>query len=209
MEGKTEYKTIPAGYRENSLGHLVPEVNISEIDKLRDDFVKNLVQHAKVTSKAVEFFKSSSMSEISNFVELAAMEHGVVIGGNKGNLSLTSFDGKYRVMRAIDEVIGFNEGMTSARELIFRCIERWSTGADPHLTTLVTRAFETDHNGHLSTSRILALRSYEIDDDDWKTAMDMIGKSILVQATVHYLRFYERDANGKWNQISLDPGIRC
>lgn len=202
----TGTQAVP-GYRPNPLGHLVPESNISTIDKIRDDFVRGLVARAKDVSVAVGQFKTSSMSEISKFVELAALDHGVVIGGQKGNITLTSFDGRYRVVRAIDESITFNEGMSTARELIFRCIESWSAGADPKLTTLVTRAFERDKNGHLSTSRILALRSYEIDDPDWKKAMEMIAKSIQVQATIHYLRFYERDDNGRWNQVSLDPGL--
>lgn len=198
---------IVPGYRKNPLGHLVPEANISSIDKMRDEFVRGLIEQAIEVSDMVGAFKTSSMSEISKFVELAAMEFNVTIGGSKGNLTLTSYDGQYRVMRAIDETITFNEGMTTARELIFKCIETWTAGANQNLATLVTRAFEKDKNGHLSTSRVLSLRSYEIDDPSWETAMDMISKSIQVQATVHYLRFYKRNKNGKWEQISLDPGI--
>lgn len=200
-------KTIPEGYRENSLGHLVPESIIAEIDKLRDDLVKSLVKAAEEKAVEISNFKLASMSEISRFVELSAMEYKVSLGGDKGNLTLTSFDGKFRVVRAIDESICFNEGMTTARELIFKCIEKWSAGADPHLSVLVSSAFETDKNGHIATSRILALRSYNIDDDDWRTAMEMIAKSIQVQATVHYLRFYRKTPGGRWAQVSLDPAL--
>ena len=203
----TDQKQPVPGYWQNPLGHLVPEDNISTIDKIRDDFVRGLVARAKQVSASVGQFKTSSMSEISKFVELAALDHGVVIGGQKGNITLTSFDGRFRVVRAIDESITFNEGMSTAREIIFKCIEAWSEGADPKLATLVTRAFERDKNGTVSTSRILALRSYEIDDQNWRKAMEMIAKSIQVQATIHYLRFYERDDNGRWIQIPLGPGL--
>ena len=207
MEEEKKQK-IPAGYRENSIGHLVPEANISDIDKLRDDFVRELVLKAEAIGDQVQAFKSSAMAEVSKFVELAALEHGVAVGGDKGNLTLTSFDGKYRVIRAIDDDIGFNEGMTTARELILHCIEKWSSGSDPHLTTLVSRAFEVNDNGHLSTSRIMSLNSYKIDDDEWRTAMEMITKSIIVLAKVHYIRFYSRGSDGKWQQIALDPSFR-
>lgn len=200
-------KTIPEGYRENSLGHLVPESIIAEIDKLRDDLVKSLVKAAEEKAVEISNFKLASMSEISRFVELSAMEYNVTLGGEKGNLTLTSFDGKFRVVRAIDESICFNEGMTTARELILRCIQKWSAGAEPHLTTLVSSAFETNKNGHLATSRILALRSYTIDDDDWRTAIEMIDKAIQVQSTVHYLRFYRKSPGGRWTQVSLDPAL--
>lgn len=199
----------PQGYRPNALGHLVPESIIPEIFKLRDDLVKQLVAAAEGIGLAVAEFKQSSMSEISKFIELSAMEHGVQIGGDKGNATLMSYDGQYRIIRAIDESISFNEGMTTARELIFKCIEKWSKGADPHLATLVSRAFETDKNGHLSTSRILALRSYQIDDEDWQKAIAMIGQSVQVQAKVHYLRFYRKTESGRWQQIPLDPQLTC
>lgn len=201
--------TIPEGYRPNALGHLVPESIIPEIDKLRDDLVKQLVAAAEDVGKEVAEFKSNSMSEISKFIELSAMEHGIQIGGNKGNATLTSYDGRFRIVRAIDETISFNEGMTTAREIIFKCIQKWSRGADPHLATLVSRAFETDKNGHLSTSRILALRSYQIDDEDWQAAITMIGQAIQVQAKVHYLRFYRKTDGGRWQQVPLDPQLTC
>ncbi len=35
--------------------------------------------------------------------------------------------------------------------------------------------------------------------------MDLISESIQVNATKEYLRFYERDASGKYVQIALDP----
>ena len=39
----------PEGFRTNALGHLVPESQVKEIDKLRDDVVLQIVDSAKKT----------------------------------------------------------------------------------------------------------------------------------------------------------------
>jgi len=197
---------IPQGYMLNGQGHLVPETAIREIDKLRDTLVQDLIKEVKVRSAETASFKSKCQSQISSFIEVAAQEHGVAMGGEKGNVSLTSFDGRYKVVRAIDETIQFSEGMVVARELIDRCIQRWTDGVNANLVMLINKAFETDRTGNLSTARVLALASVKIDDSEWKKAIDAIHQSIQVSATKSYIRFYERNANGQYVQIPLDGG---
>lgn len=201
MEKQAE---IPAGWRMNTLGHLVPEDKIPELDKLRDEMVNDLIGRAREMAARMDEFKLAALAQIESFVEVAAQEHGVRLGGAKGNLSFVSYDGRYKIIRAVDEHIAFTEAMSLAREEIFECIRSWTEGANGNLVELVTRAFEPDRDGHLSASKILALRSYRIDDPKWRHAMDMIGEAIRVQSTVHYLRFYVRDGRDKWRQIALD-----
>ena len=38
---------IPAGYREDSRGNLIPEANIKEVDLARDEFVREMFSRAK------------------------------------------------------------------------------------------------------------------------------------------------------------------
>ncbi len=128
------------------------------------------------------------------------------IGGEKGNLVLTSFDGRYRILRAMDETVEFSEGLTVARSIIDGCIKRWSAGADANLVALIRKAFEADKAGRISVARVLSLLSVEIDDPEWRRAVDVIRQSIQVQASKVYLRCYERDHNGKYVQIALDGG---
>ena len=198
--------SIPAGYRLNAIGHLVPESNVEEIDKIRDGLVIGLINEAKSHASNMAAFKRMCHVKVSSFVELAAQDHGLSMGGQKGNVTLTSYDGRYKVIRAVDESISFTEGLVIAREMIQRCIQRWSDGANAHLVALVNKAFETDRDGNLSTARVLGLASVKIDDVEWNNAIDAIHKSIQVTATKSYIRFYERDALGKYVQIPLDGG---
>ena len=191
------------GYMKNAQGHLVPVANVKEIDKVRDEIVRKMVEGARLLAEHSRQFREVCFGEVGHFVELAAMEHGVTLGGDKGNLTLTSFDGTLRVTRASDEQITFTEGMTVARKLIFDCIDKWSDGANTNLAALVRKAFETDKAGHLSASKIMGLLSYQIEDDDWRKAMDVIRESVQVIGTKTYIRFYEREAGGEFKQIAL------
>lgn len=193
-------------YMTNSQGHLVPFDRVREIDMLRDALVGDLIMEAKIRADEMAKFKASCHARVSSFVEVAAQEHGVTMGGSKGNVTLTSYDGKYKVIRAIDETIQFSEGLLIAREMIDRCIQRWTDGANANLVALINKAFETDRAGNLSTARVLALASVNIDDPEWRKAIEAIHQSIQVSATKSYVRFYERNALGQYVQIPLDGG---
>ncbi|MCL1920839.1 MAG: DUF3164 family protein [Kiritimatiellaeota bacterium] len=191
------------GYMMNALGHWVPEAQVREIDKVRDGLVHKMVEGARMLEGHARKFREACFAQVSDLVELAAQEHGVAMGGEKGNLQLTSYDGRMKVVRANDSQITFTEGMTVARKMIFDCIGKWSEGADRNLAALVHKAFETDRQGHLSASKILGILSCKIEDADWMRAMDVIRNSIQMVGTKAYIRFYEKDEAGEFRQVAL------
>jgi hypothetical protein len=195
-----------AEYMKNAQGHLVPVANVKEIDMLRDGLVKNLVFEAKTKAAEVGTFKAFCHSQIADFISLAAQDHNLSMGGQKGNVTLHSFDGQYRVVRAKDDRIVFNEGLTIGRQKVLACVKKWTEGANKHIAAIVNRAFETDKAGHLSASKVMSLFAYNIDDPEWTEALEAIRSSIQVVDTKSYVRFYERDALGNYQQIALDGG---
>lgn len=197
-------QTAPAGFRTNAQGHLVPDGQIKEIDKIRDDVVTNMVKAAEALRQSMLEFKLSSMGQITDFCDLSASEYGVKYGGTKGNVVLTSFDGKYQVRRAIGEHRVFDERIQTAKALIDECIHSWSGGADTRLMAMVEHAFRVDQQGQINVNQVLSLRQLDIDDSKWRLAMDAIADAIQITGTSQYLRLYERQANGKYNQLPLD-----
>jgi len=117
---------------------------------------------------------------------------------------MTTYDGKYRLVVAMNDQIAFDERLQVARELIGGCIEKWSEGSRNEIRILVQDAFQVDKAGKLNTARILGLRRLEITDPDWLKAMSAISDSIQVSGSKQYLRFYERDGQGEYVQIPLD-----
>ena len=51
---------------------------------------------------------------------------------------------------------------------------------------------------------MLGLRRLDIQDADWKKAMEAITESVQVTGSKQYLRFYERNEQGEYVQIPLD-----
>ncbi|WP_311567265.1 DUF3164 family protein [Photobacterium arenosum] len=196
--------TIPAGYRLNAQGHMVPESQIRDIDKLRDDLVKDIISAAREEQQRLSTFKVSAMNQVTDFVDLSAEEYGVEYGGTKGNVTLTSFDGRYKLIRAKGEHRIFDERIQAAKAKIDACIARWSEGSTDQIKALVDHAFRVNKQGRIDVNQVLGLRQLDIDDSDWIEAMDAIADSIQVTGTSAYLRLYERQPDGSYKQIPLD-----
>jgi hypothetical protein len=109
-------------------------------------------------------YKVEGFALIERFIEKSAREHKVKVRGRNGGFSLMSYDGFFKIVVVNDEKIVVNEKVSIAREAIFACVKKWSEGSNANLVEIVRRAFETDKQGHLSIGRLLALRSYKIDD---------------------------------------------
>ena len=193
-------------FMQNAQGSYVPIENVKPVDKLRDDLVRSLMGKTKDVQKTIEKHRQVCIKDIKAFLELSASEHGVKYGGDKGNITLLSYDGKYKVVIANQDYISFNEKLQIAKELIDECIKKWSSGASANLIALLNDAFKVDKQGKISTDKILGLRRLDINDETWNEAMKAIGDSITVEDSKRYIRFYERrDADGKYEHISLSP----
>ncbi|WP_157154491.1 DUF3164 family protein [Brachyspira murdochii] len=193
-------------FMKNAQGAFIPIENVKPVDKLRDDLVKNLMYKTKEVQKIIEEHRNICWEDIKAFLEISASEHNVKYGGEKGNITLLSYDGKYKVVIANQDYISFNEKLQIAKDLIDECIRKWAKGADKNLLALVNDAFKVDKQGKISTEKILGLRRLEINDFTWNEAMKAITESITVEDSKRYIRFYERrDKDGKYEHISLSP----
>ncbi|MFM5278123.1 DUF3164 family protein [Aeromonas caviae] len=190
--------------RQNAQGHWVPENLIAPADKLRDEVVMGVIAAAREQRSQLAAFKIGAMQQINDFVDLSSEQYGVAWGGTKGNVTLLSFDGRYKLIRAVGEHRKFDERIQAAKALIDQCIERWSDGASSEIRALVDHAFRVSKSGHIDVNQVLSLRQLNIDDPDWLLAMQAAVDAIQVTGTSQYLRLYERDAHGRYIQMSLD-----
>lgn len=196
---------IPKGYWQDANGSLVPVSKIKQIDKDRHEVVTQMCIEAAKVSAQMYGFKAASAQAVHDFCERSLAEYDVKHGGKKGNVTLVSFDGRYKVVRQMQETIVFDERLQAAKMLIDECIQGWSKGSNANIKVLVNDAFQVDKEGKISTGRVLGLRRLEITDDAWARAMTAIGDSMRVASTKPYLRFYERnDTSGEYIPITLD-----
>lgn len=201
----TTAKQTPKGYMEDAQGRLVPEHLVAEVDKHRDEVVREIVAKARELSEALARFKGGTLADINAFIELSAERYEAKLGGHKGNVTLTSYDGRYKVRRDISENIVFDERLQAAKALIDECIHEWAQGSRAEIQALVEDAFNVDKEGKINTARILGLRRLNITDERWQQAMQAISDSIQVSGTKTYVRIYERvGESNHYRAIPLD-----
>lgn len=192
-------------YIEDAQGKLTPISAIKPIDWKRHETVTSIMKDIFAECDRLIEFKRDIWLRVQDFLAESAKDSGArKYGGSKGNVTLTSFDGKYKIMVAVNDTIQFNEKLQVAKQLIDKCIASWSEGANENLRAIVDDAFNVGKSGLVSTSRVLSLRRLNIKDSTWKKAMDAISESMQVASSKTYMRFYERQQDGSYKQIPLN-----
>lgn len=191
-------------FMKDSQGRLVPIDMVSDLDKLRDQTVRSIAMKVYAERDVLAKLKEQLNDELGAFLTLSSEQYGKTFGGKKGNVTLMTFDGSFKLIFAVNEKIVFDERLQVAKEIIDDCINRWSDGARSEIRALVNDAFYVDKSGKINTARILGLRRLDIKDPDWQKAMKAITDSIQVSGSKQYLRIYERGQDGEYHQVPLD-----
>lgn len=196
---------VPEGFRLDAQGRHVPESMIKPLDLMRDELVMAIVGKTQELNQALADFKAKVFGDVDALVAVAADEYGAKLGGTKGNVTLFSYDGRFKVVRAKADNIRFDERLQGAKALIDECLQEWVKGSRPEIITLINDAFKVDQAGNIRTGSVLALRRLEITDERWTRAMQAISDAVTVVTTSSYVRVYERVGDtDRYEPISLD-----
>ena len=193
-------------FREDSRGAWMPESSIKPQDILKDDLVESAADKIVDMRDKMKQLNQEIKDEIRAYIELIGEKYGVKLKGNKGNITLTSYDGKTRIVISISESIYLDENVIAAKELIDEYLEDEIKDASFDIKQLVTSAFRVKQ-GVLDVRSILKLRSLRIDDERWKKAMDIIADSIVVKSSKSCLRLYKQNAEGSMEYVPLDFAV--
>lgn len=195
---------IPKGYIMDAHERLVPIKNVKQIDLDRDKLVREIAREAQELHHKLAAFRASANERIDAFIDRSAKEYEVSMAGEKGHATLSAYDGSLRIQVGVAERMEFDERLQVARKIINQCIRRWARNADSKVKTLVQDAFKVDKKGRLDTRRILDLRKLDIEDPEWKKAMEAISDSIHTARSKRYLRFQRRGGDGRYQLITLN-----
>ena len=197
--------STPNGYMKNAQGYLVPVEQVRPSDLMRDTLVNELIAHASILNQQLTDFKRQTLQDVDAYVSLVAEKYGVQLGGKQGNVSLLSYDGRYKVERIHAKNIVFSPELQAAKALIEQCIMRWSADARSELKALIMQAFKPNSKGELRTGALLGLLRLEIEDEDWQSAMQALKDSIQINGCTTYIRLYERvGMTEQYKLIALD-----
>jgi len=192
-------------YMFNSRGFKVPLSQVPEAEQLKNSLVNQAIDDALELSAQNESFKKRVFGDVYDLNAILSEKYNTELGGKKGNITVTTFDGKRKVDISVDDDITFGPEINHAKELITKCIEAQLDGASDFIRNLVRDAFEVNSQGQYNKNRIFALRKYRTaqDSDDWKNAMQALDDAVIHSESKTYMRFYQRNEYGGWEQIPL------
>lgn len=189
----------------DSRGALVPLTAIKPVDLLMDEVVRSLLGKASAQSAALIAFKADSFGQVRTFMDLLADHHGTKLGGTKGNVCLTSFDGLLQVRVQVADVIELGPELQVAKALIDQCLTEWASGSGAELRAIVNRAFSVEKEGQINRHELIRLMQVNITDERWVRAMEAIRSSMRVIGSREYIRFYRREhLKAEWQAVTLD-----
>lgn len=192
-------------YVRNARGDLQPVETVKPQDLLIDEVVRKIVGYGLALSLQMTRFKEHTFDDIGDLEALLAQEYDAPLGGKKGNMTLMTVDGLFKVQVQVADRIDFGPELQVAKGLIDECLNEWAADARAEIRTLVTRAFDTDREGQINRAEIFTLLRLEFGDPRWKEAMRAIRDAMRVVGTKTYVRCYQRDRHdGPWQAIPLD-----
>ncbi|KKI17488.1 DUF3164 family protein [Sphingomonas sp. Ag1] len=192
-------------YLRDAKGSLVPIEAVKPVDLLMDESVRGIIGRATAASDTVRMFKRETFSTITALQELIAQQYGTTLGGKKGNITLTSFDGCMKVQLQVADLIEFGPELQAAKLLIDECLAEWSADSGAEMRALVNRVFQVDKQGQINRAELFMLMRVESADERWNRAISAIRESIRVIGSREYVRFYERPTpDAAWRPISID-----
>ena len=198
---------IPEGYLKDAQERLVPVSTIKPQRLLEHELVEQLCEKAREMNWALAEFKADALLQVAALRDMVAAEYGAELGGAKGNMTLSTFDGRQQVQVQVSETLAFGPELSAAKELIDRCLQRWTKEADDKVRVLVEHAFQVNKAGRIDTQRVLSLRQIAIEDADWKRAMDAISDALRVHSSKTYIRFYEATEKSPVAPIPLSLAV--
>jgi hypothetical protein len=192
-------------YMTNTVGHLVPIEEVLEKDKLRDQLVRDVFAAAEQVAAAIAAFREKAFDDVDAFNALLAERYGAPAGGEKGNMTLMTYDGLLKLNVQVANLITFGPELQVAKSLVDACVQDWSDGARAELRAIVMQAFQVNQEGAVNRGALLSLLRYDIDDERWQNATQAIKDSIQITGTKRYIRFAKKASRqAPYVNVSLD-----
>lgn len=186
-------------------GALLPISTVKPQHVLEDELVRQEIGHAIALSEQVSRFLAHTHENIGAYEALIAEAYGAKVGGKKGNKTLMTYDGLFKMTVQVADHVVFGPELQVAKTLVDECLTDWSASSGDELKAVITRAFNMDREGQVNRAALYSLLRLEISDERWRHAMQAIRDAMRVVGSKLYVRFYRRaDSSAGWEPITID-----
>ncbi len=186
-------------------GSTIAYGKLSPRDQLAHEYLCEFLPAALTLRDRLKAFKLAAVGELMAHRKMMMDDFGVAVGGEGGNITIRSADGRSMVKFTVQKAVSFGPELEAAKALIFECLNDWASSAGDELREIVTGVFSLNSKGRIDTQGILNLRKMNITDERWLRAMDAIDEAIRRDSSASYINFFEVDLEtGSENRIPLD-----
>lgn len=173
-------------------------------DKKKDKLVRRIIQKALKVSQTLLDLKEMTAQNITTFLDELASNYGREEGGKLGNVTLSTYDRRFKIERSIQKREAVNEKVTILIEMVDECAQRWAKGANKNAQVVMSRYFKRDKEGNYDVRSLRDLKRLPVEDDEqWNVAMELLDDCIDVVSSCTYYRFWVRDDNGGFRSIAM------
>ncbi len=190
----------------NAMGDVVPVKYVPKYDRARDAVVKKIHARFVKARAALEALVVDCLKDIDS---LKAFKDSGAMGGAKGNISLTSFDGLVTIQVKQNYCIRLDERVIKARELMFDYAKKIAGQVEGNdgaaLLEIIKGAFEANKQGALPYAKVLGLLKLNINAPAWVEAKQLLTDAIKPEKGKRYLHcVVKRDRQHDGQMIRLD-----
>jgi hypothetical protein len=138
----------------NGSGNPVDPKLIQPLKKKRTYIVEKHMKTARRLSNQIAKFKRKVLADIEAFQETAFHTYDVSVGGQKGNVTLSTYAHDMKIERQANPHNVITD-ITPIKILIDECIAEWGKESPVDFVTIVNELFKPDSQGRLSLKSLL------------------------------------------------------
>lgn len=180
-----------------------------EYEASRDELSESLVTAAKHLNTQLAQFKEEAIKKALEFRD-RMLEYGDIRGGekNKGNFEFKDASDSFKVVMSTNVIKGFDERADMGETHLKTFLESFVKKRDITMYNLIMSLLERNKKtGKLDISNINRLYTMEdqIDDPEFKKALQLFKESYNEKRTATYIRFFfKSETTGEWVPITLN-----
>jgi hypothetical protein len=175
----------------NSRGKFVAESTVKPLDALRDQMVEMIFSRIKDLEDLMKKTKRACFDDINAYQKTGAEIYGVDLTSEKGNYNFTSFDGTKKIKIYYSNTMDIKPEISLAKTLIDDYLNSELSSSSDGIKAIVSGAFQLNQNRY-DAKRLLDLKNYNITDERWKKAMEIINDSVTTTLTCRCIAFQEK-----------------
>ena len=186
-------------------GQTVPVAYVKPYDRERDRVARRILKRWQDERDRLARLKAETLADIAKLQTFGRDKCDQQLGGSKGNVQFSSFDGTIRVRLDARTMVEFDDRFRQAQELILSYADQLVGATGEHdIATIIRAALTPNSGGMLARSRVIGLLRLNIKADKWMRAMELLRECQLVKSGKTYIYVETRSGDGEWNMIPLD-----